>query len=226
MLDGGEPAQSQARALALVPEGAPQLFEEIGVVRVAAVDLDEQRTTLVVDAPSDEGARGLPRGRLEPLDGDAERPERGRHVGGLGVAGGGAEAQPHDRRRNDGREERREGRARRRVLHEDRPGGSEQQHPAPDPLERPNEVRPDREDGRRAQGDTEDRERGVLDLEPQEVLLARPPIDGQPERDGGDARSGGSRRERVERNDAAPGDEGRDDESHRPERESVVREAP
>ena len=92
-----------------VPDGPPQPRHQLGVVGVAAVDLDGQRASLVVGAADREHARDLTVGGLQIVCRDAELRQAGRHVGQRRAPDRGAHRQAHRGGGGGGDEQRGEG---------------------------------------------------------------------------------------------------------------------
>jgi hypothetical protein len=83
--------QPQRRARVLIEDRAPDLRGELRVVRIAPVDLDEERPTARVAPVEGEQAGALPLCDRQPVRIDAELTERGGDERRLRAAGRGAE---------------------------------------------------------------------------------------------------------------------------------------
>ncbi|HET9938349.1 MAG TPA: hypothetical protein VFQ28_06130 [Gaiella sp.] len=137
-----------------------------------------------------------------------------------------AEREADGRRRDDADEERRRDGARRHRLDERRGEEPGEEDPAPRALERPDEVRADREDHGRADGDARDGERRRARVPPENLVGAGPAADCEAradERDRGGARDGDGR---LQHDDRASRDHGGHDQKERPQREQVIGDRP
>ena len=107
-----------------------------------------------------------------PLDLDAELVQRRDDVVRLGMAGRRPEREADDGCGDKRDEERCERAARGRGLDEDAAREPQHEHPPDDPLERPDEVRHDREDDRRRKRHPKDRKRRLVDSQPSDLVEA------------------------------------------------------
>ena len=210
MLGRLEPAEASARPASGVEDRSPALLEQLRVVRVAPVDLDEQRPAVGSSPARQEDAGRLPGRRLEMLDRDAELAKRRRDVLRLRVPGGRAEGEPNGGGGDERDEEGGEGRARRGGFGQHRPGDAEQEHPPHRRLERPHEVRGDGEHDRGRCRDPQDGERRGVDPQAERVLDVGPVAEREACRDerGGCGRH--DRRDRLEPDGVASGRDGDD----------------
>ena len=226
VLDRLEPAAAQARAVVGVQRRPPDLLEQLRVVGVAPVHLHEQGLARRGEPARDEDAGGLPVGRLELLDLDAELTERRGDGVRLRVSGRGAEREADHRRGDERDEERSEGAARRGRLDEDAAEQPQEQDPARDALERPHEVRHDREDDRCRERHPKHRERRLVDPQPGEVVEVGPAPDGEPGRDDRDRDGERDGQRRVREHGGAPAGECQHGEREGEETQRVVDDLP
>ncbi len=145
-------ADAHGRPLPPVPQATPERGHEAGVVRIAAVDLDEQRPPLVVGGRHVVDAGDLPLGVGQAAGLDPELAQAGGHISQPRPAHRRSQGQPHDRRRHEGDQERGDRPDRGRLGQPQRPDAPEHEHPAAEALQRQRQVRQDGDDDRRCLG--------------------------------------------------------------------------
>ena len=210
-----ELAQRRRRARTPVPDPPPHPREQLAVVRVAPVDLDQQRPARRIDARARETPRRLALGVRQLRRVDAElgqprgdvvqaRPPRGR-----------SPRQPQPRGDDDRDRQRRDDPAGRAAAADHRPEHAEHQHAAPEHLERAHEVR----------GHGDDRRRGLPHPQRREARI-RPLAHRQPRRDPAQHRRQHERRQRLRDHHEAPPHQRRDDQRRRPQPQRAREQLP
>ncbi len=147
-------ARADRGSRASVPRAAPESRDDLVVGRVTAIDLHEEGAALTVDSPDTKDACRLLLLRLESACLNAELRQRGRDGVEPRAPGRGSEEQVHGRSGDHADEHRGEHAAGRSRSGDRCADDAENEHPAPERAEWPDEVRRDRRDHRDRGGDS------------------------------------------------------------------------
>ena len=222
-----EAARPDRGAVASVPRRPPEPLDELVVGGVAPVDLHEQRAAVRARAakPNDAGALV---GLLDQvLSMYAELGQARRHVAEAGAPCRRPEHEVHDRRGDEADEERGE-RAARSACHRDRGGEhSEDDEPATDGTQRPDEVRRHRSDHADGCSEPDVGEVGAAALPREErVQDVRPAVGGEPRAQDADSDGDDEGQNGLSCDPIAAGDQRRDEDRSGPDGDEVLEERP